>query len=343
MEFSLFHPTGTSGDGAAAYTEAQLAAIFRRVFLGDNHASQGVLTGCDGELAVTGATSPLTVAAGAAVVNGYLYYNDAPISLVVAEPAATTGGHVILRLDTTTHTVRALAVLSTSGVTAPPTLTQTSSIWEIRLATFIITTGGVITLTDARQAAHYPTRVANENLDSACVDSRVLADNAVTLGKIGTGAILNTHVAPGSLNGDRLIGDSVTAAQIAPTAIGNSELADDAVDDRTAGARVPQLPRRQGGSATDWNAPGTTTYTPGAVRMQCGAVVTAPDGFAIITFPIAFSAVPLVFVTQATNGGNIGIDVVSITTSQLTVFTMNAGDSGANGSRTVNWLAIGPE
>uniref|UniRef100_UPI003220438E hypothetical protein n=1 Tax=Thermogutta sp. TaxID=1962930 RepID=UPI003220438E len=72
-EFSLFWTTGTTGDGANPYTDAQLFAWLRRTFNSDMYADRGPLKGYRGELAVTPGTGKVTVADGAAYVYGIPY------------------------------------------------------------------------------------------------------------------------------------------------------------------------------------------------------------------------------------------------------------------------------
>lgn len=142
-----------TGDGTSGgYTGLEWGEMWRRLFNRGNEASAGVVRGHGNELAVSGTSSPVAVATGAGMVYGKHYYNDASLNLTVTTPVVgTTGGHVILRLDWTAQTVRAVAVRNTDGVNSTPSLTQsTSTQWEVRLASFTITTGGVIALTDTR-------------------------------------------------------------------------------------------------------------------------------------------------------------------------------------------------
>lgn len=122
----------------------------------DRYASEGVLAGLGGELAVSGTATPVSVATGAAYVAGFFYKSDATNTFAITTPSSGTTGHrVILRADISGNTVRAALLSSRDGTSSAPSLTQTAGQqWEISLATLTITTGGVITVTDARDYSH---------------------------------------------------------------------------------------------------------------------------------------------------------------------------------------------
>lgn len=267
-----------TGDGTSGgYTALEWGEIWRRLFSNGREANGGVAKGHGNELAVSGTASPVAVATGAAQVYGKHYYNDASLNLTVTTPVVgTTGGHIILRLDWAAQTVRAVAVRNTDGVNSTPALTQsTSTQWEIRLATFTITTGGVITLTDAREFLRTSIQIVQANLANLCVGTAQVIDAAITTAK---------HAL-------------------------------DSVDDTIVGNRVPALTRRQGGDASNWSTNGTTTYTPTAVRKQVGVVATGGGGTVTVTFPVAFSQPPVVVATaQAGSAVILNIDTVTATT-----------------------------
>lgn len=286
---SILWSAPTSGDGAAAYTESEVTRMFKSL-VGAVVGSEGVLNGVDNSLAVSGSSSPLSVATGSAFVTGYFYWNDAALNVTVPTPVVGTTGHrVVLRWLASSKTVRAVLISSSDGVAAYPALTQSAGTqWEITLANLTITTGGVITLVDARSFLHFATKVNSGMIDNL--------------------------------------------------AVGAAALANDSVDDTKVGNRVPQMYRRQGNSATDWWSSGTTTQTPGAVRMQVGYISTTDGGS--ITFPVAYSYIPLVFATV--EGGNKTIGVSNISTTGFNVNIYNAASHVAS-SGLVMWLAIGPE
>lgn len=184
---SVFWTTGTTGDGTAPYGQSQLFAWLKRSFLGAP-ASEGVLKGYAGDLAVSGTATPISVAAGAAVVNGVPYESDAPENIIVPTPLIGTTGHrVVLRADYAAKTVRLALLSSSDGVASAPAVTQADdTTWEVSLATLTVTTGGTITVTDTRSYAHFRTAVDASMLDASAVTSAKLADGAVTQAKMGT-------------------------------------------------------------------------------------------------------------------------------------------------------------
>ena len=87
---------------------------------------------------------------------------------------------------------------------------------------------------------------------------------------------------------------------------------------------------RLGGGSTHWSTAGQIVYTPTLVRVQTGA-----DNNQTVTFPVAFSATPIVILTQT-----------SITTAQLLASTTSVSAVTVHGHRQgveYNWLAIGPK
>jgi hypothetical protein len=117
-------------------------------------ASAGVIKGVGSNLIVAGTSSPVTVAAGAAWVNGKRYRNSASMNVVVATPDVNTRiDRVVLRVNYAAKTVTVQLKAGVEGG-GPPDLTQTDgTTWEISLAQVSITIGGVITVTNERKWA----------------------------------------------------------------------------------------------------------------------------------------------------------------------------------------------
>lgn len=144
--------TGDTGDGAAPYTQEEFR-LFNHAWLAKNRDDAGVFPGVLNELEVTGSSSPLSMNTGRASVYGFPYWADSAVSLSVSTPSVgNTGGRVVLQADWTAQTVRAVVITNTDGVATLPVLTQTAgSVWEIPIASFVITTGGSISaLSDER-------------------------------------------------------------------------------------------------------------------------------------------------------------------------------------------------
>jgi hypothetical protein len=155
-EASRFWTTGGAGDGASTYTAANFAQFVRETFL-TAPASEGVLYGIGNNLAVSGATSPVAVNTGSALVYGIFYTNDASVNVTIATPASSTRVDVIvLRVSWAAQTVRITRVAGTEGAGVPAITQVANTTWDIPLANVSITTGGAITLTDRRTYVKHP-------------------------------------------------------------------------------------------------------------------------------------------------------------------------------------------
>lgn len=151
-EESMFWSDGI-GDGGP-YTEDQLRLLYDAL-AGSEDANRGVLVRQGEQLAPSSTgNNNIRMAIGRAVADGTLYENDAILDIVTASPAiGTTGRRLVLQKDWAARTVRAAIITSADGVGGIPALTQNDgTIWEIPIASFTITTGGVIgALTDQRE------------------------------------------------------------------------------------------------------------------------------------------------------------------------------------------------
>ena len=101
------------------------------------------------------------------------------------------------------------------------------------------------------------------------------------------------------------------------------------------------LNNRQGGSGTNWSTNGVTNHTPASAKIQCGSALSNTiDGIIDITFPVAFSQVPLVFFFNYSNPGFF-VEITSLTTSGFEgVEYDRSGDPAVEGG-VVFWMAIG--
>lgn len=307
-ESSRFWATNGTGDGiGTGFTVTHWQNLILKLFEGGEEANGAVLRGVGSALLPTGTASPITVPTGAAIGYGYFYENDTNLTLAVTSPVVgTTGGHIVIETNWAAQTVRAKAYKNTDGISTPPALTQTAgTLWQTRLCTFTITTGGVIAITDARTLAHYSTEVVTAMLKDLNVTTIKLADLAVTTQKIADNAVTTAKLLDANVTAAKLAaGAALSNLGFTPWYAANDgagsgldadlldgqnspyyldlavhtgqvitgQIANDAVDDTKLGLRAPQLRTRKGGDPTAWTTPGSTDYTIGTgVRIQVGS------------------------------------------------------------------------
>lgn len=175
------------GDGGP-YSAAQWHMFLESVGLATG-ANVGVIPGILNELAVTSTgDNNITVNTGRAQVEGVVYENDASESKTTSSPAVgTTGRRAVLRLDVAARTVRIAIISSSDGTAAIPALTQTDGVtWEIPLASFTITTGGVIgALTDQREFTAARDNEVVKAADETVNNSAALQDDDELFAPVG--------------------------------------------------------------------------------------------------------------------------------------------------------------
>lgn len=328
-EISGFWTTGgTTGDQQASYTQAQLA-VAHRIMAGCAY-FEGIAPSFLTELAVSATDlNEVTVGAGGAMVDGLWYYNDSDQTVVI--PSASGGGNtridrIVLRADWANFNVsiHRIAGVDAASPTAPAITQTPGTTYDIKLAQVLVDTAGNCTVTDEKLFAAAP-------VDGVTLEE-YKGSLQVKAGGIATGNIAN---------------DAVTTAKIADGNVTTAKIANDAIDDTKVGNRVPQFYRRQGSNATDWTFAGDTGYVPSAVRMQAGARSSSTTGEVTVSFPVAFSAPPLVFlqprdVFQGVPSTNIAIADIRNVTANGFAFAVYKSD-GTRIARIVNWFAVGPE
>jgi len=194
----LWNTNGTGDGDNAGITMAQMQQMFRALFAGHLANLGGVVPDYLNELAVSGSATPVSVASGAAVSYGLMYHNSSAVSVAVPTPAAATRvDRIVLRVDWAAQTVRVTRVAGTEGAGAPSLTQNAGTTWDIPLATVSITTGGVITVTDAREWLG------------------IIADGAISAAKLADGAalaeILDDDGAGSGLDADKLDGSEAAA------------------------------------------------------------------------------------------------------------------------------------
>lgn len=171
-----------------------------------------------------------------------------------------------------------------------------------------------------------------------------IVDNNSTFGTpaITGGTITNTVFTnpsfPGGINNATLGTPTIQNPTLGLGTVTGPTGLDIALNADTANSKVVLTTvRRQGGSASDWSNPGTTNYTESSTLIQVGALsVGTSSTLYTVTFPVPFSQIPVIVVTQ-TN-----------TSTASTGTTRNLGTAGfgyvaasTDASNTVHWIAIG--
>ena len=173
---ALFFTTNGTGDGATEYTQAELFNWIHRSF------GEGILRNYLYELEVTNVGRTCSIGEGAANIQGAPYLNDATVTITLPlSTVGTTGHRIVLRKSYAAQTVRITLLSSSDGVGTAPSPVQTAgTTWDLTLCTATVTTGGDVTLTDARTYA-----VANVSaaITDGSITTAKLADNSVTLAK----------------------------------------------------------------------------------------------------------------------------------------------------------------
>ena len=173
---------GTALGDAVAVGQTHLHDQFFRSIINGN-GNRGPLLGWRDDMLVSGASSPITVAAGGGCVYGMLYDADEAMSVSVPTPSSGFSRYdlVVLRRDWSVQTVRVARVAGTAGMApAVPSLTQTAgTIWEVPLATVLIDSAATITLTDTREFCAFTTE-----WPANVVEPGMFMEGAVTAAKI---------------------------------------------------------------------------------------------------------------------------------------------------------------
>lgn len=150
----LWTTGGATGDQQASYTQADDATI--KKILAACSAFEGVAPGFLNELECTeNGANTVAVDTGGAVVDGKYYLNDASVDINI--PSASGGGNtridrIVLRADWAGFSVSIHRIAGTDAATpSAPAITQTSeTTYDIKLCQVLVTTGGVVTVTNER-------------------------------------------------------------------------------------------------------------------------------------------------------------------------------------------------
>jgi hypothetical protein len=173
-----------------------------------------------------------------------------------------------------------------------------------------------------------------------------LAASAAARAKMANGYIVLAHLADGIFSADaagraKFAAGFVTDTLVA-TGISGAKISG-AVAEATHAVSADSyvhVSHRRGGNAADWSVSGTNIYTPGVTRTQVGVATTATEfGIVSVTFPVAFSAKPIVYVSSLAENNMAA--ATNITTDGCIIQSGNPWID-SHPSVAVAWIAIGP-
>lgn len=378
-EKSIFWTTGATGDGASSYTQAEVIRWMRQMWLGDN-TDEGVQKNYENELSASGATTPVVINTGAAVVYGFPYWNTTTVNVAIPTPAGSTRVDlIVLRADWTAQTVRITRIAGTEGA-GPPALTQTDGVlWDLPLWQASITTGGAITLTDQRVFVH-PNIAVDENMIDASVAGSgldggdgtplgiaalgvtlgMMASNSVDHGKITT-SVAGAGLAGGggsplSVNAGDGIAISGDDVETDPDGVtlensgGQIQVKDQGISYAKAGSRLMAVLNRQGLNSSQWSSGGSSNFTPGQLHIEFGCARwtgSANHGTIAVTYSTAIKAAydawilaTGIYVSAGGINGDINVDITSSLTTGCTL-RWRSITGLTYGTVDINWLMIG--
>jgi hypothetical protein len=135
----------------------------------------------------------------------------------------------------------------------------------------------------------------------------------------------------GGITAPNLASNAVTTAKITAANVTDAKLV------------YGKVRSRQGGSTTNWQTTGTTTYDYSATDtfVQTGSVACT-SGAVLVTFPTAFSQIPVVY-AQTTSAGtaNTVAVVKTITATTFIIYQLVVSSGAGATTETAYWIAVG--
>jgi hypothetical protein len=308
-----------TGDAVLApYDDDTWSDIWRKLFTKDR-SLEGVIYGVLNNLLVSGATSPITVATGAAMVDGKVYDNDTAVTLIIPTPSIGTRiDFIVLRKRWATQTVRITRIAGVEGGGSPAITQLDGNIWDIPLAQVIITTAGAITIADFR--SYLPGQ--GVTADSSFCDGRL----TLTAGlPVTTAAVTNAtkvYFAPykGHLlalyNGAKWFAREFTEITLDIAALASNRLYDIFVFDNSGTHEL---------EAVAWSAPPTAAIT--SITNASPRIVSTPSTTGIA----AGELLTIAGNSEASNNASWRVGTVVLNTS-IQLLNLDGTNSSAPGS-----------
>lgn len=146
---------GTSTGDAGPYTSTDWTNAWS-VFFTVDPTTQGIIPWYYGKLVCSKQTSSnLNVATGAAIVKGTLYMNHNNLTINVPAAVSTSRtDYIVLRKSYTAQTVRLTRLAGTEGGSAPSLTQNTTTYWDIKIASVVVNSTGILSVTNDNIYVH---------------------------------------------------------------------------------------------------------------------------------------------------------------------------------------------
>ena len=223
----LWTTGGVTGDQQESYSQSNDSTI--KKILAACSGFEGVAPGYLNELACApNGLNKVSVDTGGAVVDGKVYLNDASQDVTI--PSAVGAGNtridrIVLRADWTNFNVSVHRIAGTdAGSPVAPDITQTSeTTYDIKLYQALVTTGGVVTVTDERTWARVPVDDTSVSFFSGTLRVK---DVGITAAKIATNAVETAKIKDLNITAAKLASNAVETAKIKDGQVTNNKIAD---------------------------------------------------------------------------------------------------------------------
>jgi hypothetical protein len=207
----------------------------------------------------------------------------------------------------------AVNVLATSPTLVTPTIGAATATTVNKVTITAPATSATLTL--AQGSSLITAGAFSNTLTTTATTNATLPSGTVTL--VGTAA--TQTLTNKTIDASQLINATVTAAKM----------------------QNGMIYRRQGGDVSNWSTVGTTGYdvSASAVRTQVGSAQGSSSTDTTVTFPVAYTQVPLMFGTCQTSAS--GTAYVSFVSVSATGFTARTFNGTARLAEVFSWQAVG--
>lgn len=199
--------SGTILGDAGPFSDDDWSDIWRYLFTFDR-ATQGPLPNVLNELEVTGVATPVSVNTGVALADGKYYMNDSAANVVVPSPAVNPRiDRIVIRKSWAAQTCRITRIEGIEGGGAPAITQNDGVTWDVPLAQYSITVGGVITVTDEREFLWTPMSYLTQiyKRDAPTDGDILIADDSEDGDVAFTDRVRNVMLEPFSFKADELL------------------------------------------------------------------------------------------------------------------------------------------